>query len=261
MVKYDFVFVVLVYKNYDDFIDFYESVKKVNNNFQIVIVDSYYNEETLKKGKKIAKDYNIDFIHVPNKGYGFGNNEGIKYALNKYEFEHLVISNPDVKIVNLSIDKLSSSAITGPKILNLENKNQNPHYYTKNRLCFYLMKKYAESSKIFYLYLYLVINKFIRNYYQALTNSKNNIQVYSLHGSFIVIPKKVLLVLEPIFDESVFLYTEENFIADLAKKNNIKMLYDKELEIIHKEDGSSQNVNTRLHTLESLKIYFKVRDN
>lgn len=260
MKKYDFIFVVLVYRNYDDFQNFYESLVKTMSNFKIIIVDSYFNEVITAKGKEIAKKNDCDFISVPNNGYGYGNNEGVEYALSKYKFDFLIISNPDVEIIHFPQNVLTSSyknMIIGPSIITPTGKQQNPLYYRKNKFAFYLLKKYAFSEKISYLRIYLIVNK-IQKFFRMLFNRHIETKVYSLHGSFLIIGIDALQKLIPLYDDKMFLYGEENHLAEKAREKNIENKFDKRFEVFHKEDSSSEGIslNVKAHTLNSLKIFF-----
>jgi GT2 family glycosyltransferase len=257
MKKKKMIFVVLVYKNYDDFLDFYKSIKLAHRDFKVIIVNSFFNDKTKIYGENIAKETNSDFINVENKGYGYGNNIGIEFALKNYEFDFLVISNPDIEVIKLNTELISKEGITGPIIKNKKNQNQNPHYYKKNRLPFYFMKRYAVLEKNIYLKLYLITNKIFRKLNYIEYKFKMNKQVFALHGSFFIFPYNVLQKMNPLFDENIFLYTEENHVGELASSIGIDMIYNTKLEVFHKEDGSSEGVDMGKHTLDSLKIYFK----
>lgn len=37
-------------------------------------------------------------MNVENKGYSYGNNRGIEYCHNNYEYDYIIISNPDIII-------------------------------------------------------------------------------------------------------------------------------------------------------------------
>lgn len=95
---YDFIFVVLVYRNTSDLVDFFASLKLERT--RVIVVNSFYDKESELQFKQIAESNHADFLSVPNKGYGAGNNRGVEYALKHYDFKYLVISNADVEIKN-----------------------------------------------------------------------------------------------------------------------------------------------------------------
>ena len=88
---YENIFVVLTYRNTDDLEDFLKSVERFVKSYKVIIINSYYDDSSKFKFADIAKQYNCDFINVPNKGYSVGNNYGIKYAQkpSAYDLIHL----------------------------------------------------------------------------------------------------------------------------------------------------------------------------
>lgn len=68
--KYRVVFVVLVYRNTQDLRDFFKYIDIKDSH--TIVVNSYYDEQTVIEFKKIALKAEADFISVPNKGYGAG---------------------------------------------------------------------------------------------------------------------------------------------------------------------------------------------
>ena len=86
--SYDIVFVVLVYRNTDDLKDFF--LHNHIKNSHTIVVNSYYDDKSEGFFSKIAEENGASFISVPNKGYGAGNNRGVEYALEHFDFEFLV---------------------------------------------------------------------------------------------------------------------------------------------------------------------------
>ena len=58
---YDFIFIVLVYRNTDDVIEFIDSVRDTTKNSRIIIVNSYYNDNSMKKVREIAHSCSLPF--------------------------------------------------------------------------------------------------------------------------------------------------------------------------------------------------------
>lgn len=257
MNKYDFIFIVLTYRNTDDLTDFF-SANKIEKSKNIV-VNSFYDDESNEKFKEIALKNDAIFLSVPNKGYGAGNNYGCKYALENFNFKYLIISNADIIIEALNIQMLDnySNYIIAPKILNLKNKNQNPslafvpsHPYdifrklifkSRFQILMYIPFAFARLTKTLF-YLLFPLKKFI----------------FSAHGAFVIFPKKIIDKLYPLYNEQMFLFNEEEHLGRLAKQKKIKTIYNPQIVIRHKEDGSmkisSTNVNNQLK--KSFLIYY-----
>ena len=121
---YDFIFVVLVYRNTSDLIDFFASLKLERT--KVIVVNSFYDEESEKQFKQISEINHADFLSVPNKGYGAGNNRGVEYALKHYDFKYLVISNADeIKAMSKEYLDNRKNGIYAPqsKELSIPNKS------------------------------------------------------------------------------------------------------------------------------------------
>lgn len=259
MIKKKIIFIVLVYGNYNDLKRFDASIPFNRDEYKIIVVDSFKDKKSTDIGKKISEEIDADFITVENKGYGSGNNAGIKYA-QKFNFDYLFISNPDVEIESLTLKDIGDNEIVGPKIITDSGKNQNPYYYKKEKIGFSLLKRYVKTNKQLWYYLYLINNKIAKTFQQRIANKQvKKREVYALHGSFYGMKKETLTKLVPIFDEKMFLYAEEDHIAELAKSKNIKMIYDSNWVIYHHEDGSGSIKNSFKNKIirKSLQVFFK----
>lgn len=253
------IFIVLVYGNYSDLERFNSSIPFKANEYKIIVVDSFKDTKSTEEGKKISQKIGADFIEVLNKGYGAGNNAGINYS-QQFEYDYLFISNPDVEINNLPLNEIGDDEIVGPKVITDSGKNQNPYYYKKEKLGFTLLKRYAYYGRPLWYYMYLINNKISKNIqFLCYGKKKEKFPVYALHGSFYGMKKKTLNKLMPIFDERMFLYSEEDHIAELAKSKNIMMMYNANWSIYHHEDGSGAVRSKEKNKLirESLRIFFE----
>ena len=84
----EIVFVVLVYRNIDDLQNFIINTKsKVKCNYKIIVIDAKYSDEVSKDIENICFQNKLVYIQIDNKGYGYGNNVGIEYANNMYEYK------------------------------------------------------------------------------------------------------------------------------------------------------------------------------
>ena len=97
----EIVFVVLVYRNIDDLQNFIINTKsKVKCNYKIIVIDAKYSDEVSKDIENICFQNKLVYIQIDNKGYGYGNNVGIEYANNMYEYKYIIICNPDVEFIS-----------------------------------------------------------------------------------------------------------------------------------------------------------------
>lgn len=94
------VYIVLVYKNIDVTEGFYNSLKGYSD-YKVIVVNSFFDSQTEKQCKRMAEEHGSDYISIANKGFGYGNNIGIEYALRNYTFEYLIISNSDIVVKDI----------------------------------------------------------------------------------------------------------------------------------------------------------------
>lgn len=246
---FDFVFVVLTYRNYQDLKFFFE--KNNVQNSKVIVVNSFFDEESRLCFEKIANENNADFINVENKGYGYGNNRGVEFAVKNYKFKYLIISNADVEIIHFNVEFLLSenlNNIYAPEIKTLSEKHQNP--FIVNYSYFYRWLYYVALKKNLYFLKYIVYisNGIIRRLFIKIVKlfkiRKSNI--YSSHGSFLIIGKEALSKISPLYYEEMFLYNEEFFLARKAMLHNVKLFYIPfDVSIKHFEDGSQDFSNKK----------------
>jgi len=235
--EYDIIFVVLVYRNTDDLVSFFKSLNVDNS--KVVVVNSFYDDESESIFKRMAQENDAAFISVPNNGYGAGNNRGIEYALSNYSFRYLIVSNADILIDKLSIEILEKEgeAIIAPKIINLNNKNQNPSTpFTPSLITWKIWKLLYEKEMRRLYWGMFVISRFKKLLFYLI--SPWHKRIFSAHGAFVIFPVKVLKQLIPIYNEQMFLFVEEEHLGMLAKKKGVKTVYAPDIIIRHKEDGS-----------------------
>lgn len=100
--------VLLNYNTSNDVCTAVASIKKYTHiSYRICIVDN----NSCKKERDKLKTFDfeaVDFLFLDkNGGYGSGNNEGIKYLIDKYDPQYILVMNPDVSIIeNNTIDDL-----------------------------------------------------------------------------------------------------------------------------------------------------------
>ena len=66
MSSYHFVIVVLVYRNIEVLRDFFVSLKL--SDCRVIVVNSFFDNESLKECRDVALANNADFIPIENKG-------------------------------------------------------------------------------------------------------------------------------------------------------------------------------------------------
>lgn len=260
--KYKFIFVILVYRNTNDLIECIDSIKRHVASYRIIIVNAFYDDVTRQRVQKIANDNNCDFLNIENKGYSYGNNRGIEYAEDHYNYDWIIISNPDIIIKNFDSKIFDEPKfdILAPKITAADGRLQNPMMYRESTLSEKLIYKGLKKQNRAHFYLGIAITKFIRfvsvAYYKLI--HRNQFRIYCAHGSFVVLSNHTVKTLFPVYDENMFLFGEEGVLAYKAEKADLKCLYSSSISIYHKEDGSMKlcNLSSINNELRKSNIYF-----
>ena len=253
MTFYKYIFSVVTYRNFEDLIDLLNSISNsVTSSYKVIIVNNFFDEVSENEIKKISIKYNCDFISAPNKGYGTGNNIAINFALKNYTFEYLIVSNPDIVIEQFEDSNLNPKCdIIAPEIITVTGNKQNPMTVfdipLANRLIYLGLKR---NNKLFFVGG-VSINKLVRIIARLIFSftPKRMHKIYMVHGAFFLLSYNVIKKLAPLYDEKMFLFAEENYLAIRFKRNGIRSWYTNQIQVLHKEDGSMKfrdDVNDQL---------------
>ena len=262
MKYYKFIFVILTYRTGSDIPLFLDSINNnIDASFKVIVVNSYYDEESLKEIELLAKNNDCDFLPIENKGYSYGNNYGIQYALSTYSFDYLVISNSDLVVNEFDESSLPNDGIVGPLITTAKGKKQNPYFAINNKISDWFIYKYYKNSQFVYLLIGQGLNKIIRELFLLLFSvSRINIKkVYALHGSFIIIPQSIIDELVPVFDDNMFLFYEEAYLGKKMNSLGMPCYLTKSISVTHFEDGSTKGslIDLSPYYKESYLYYFE----
>lgn len=262
MRKVDFVFVILLYRNMEDIKEYLVNISALNINKRVVLVNNYYDEKTKEESNRIAIEFNCDILQCENRGYGYGNNQGIRFAKNNYDYNYIIVSNPDILINRFDENRLLSmrNCVVGPIIHTLKGKNQNPYWCKPSPLFERLLYLGMKRDISILRYIAFAYFRFIREI--ALLTKRSSFEVYALHGSFVLFHKDVIEKLDAVYDEAIFMYSEEVDVAYRLRELGIKSIVLKDMDVIHKEDGSvklsSLNINQMMKD-SFIKYYEKRR--
>ena len=239
---YELVFVVLVYRNIDVLQQFFSTLT-LSCGYRVIVVNSFFNQETEDACRALSDEYDADFISVPNKGFGAGNNRGCSYVMDHYRYRFLILSNSDVIIRDIScLMQMEEQMAVYAADIRMENGHrQNPHLPFKVGLYLKLLDlSYKWKSNVL-MNVAFAFNRVLRELVLVWTkmNGGRIIRIFSAHGSFIVMTYQASQVLNPIFHEGMFLYNEELYLAHRCRMLRIPVYYVPRLKIIHMEGASS----------------------
>lgn len=278
MKQYKFTFVILHYLTMEDTIDCIESIRDKCRNFQyrIIVVD---NASPNNSGRKLEKKYKDDsdikvVVNRENVGFARGNNIGFKIA-KEDKSDFIILCNNDTKLLQdnflkLIVDEYENSlfAVLGPKILLKDNSVNDVNLLIPSKKS---IKKEILYTKLDYIlnlfFIKNILNKIKRDeekinkdYQQALIRYEDGIV---LHGCFYIFSKQYIDMFDGL-DDRTYMYGEEVLLFIRLKRNNLKSVYNPDIEILHKEDSSTnaycdknnrkKQLFKRKNALKSLKI-------
>lgn len=213
----------------------------------IVIVDNCSPDGSYERLKTIASP-KIDIIKTAsNKGYAAGNNEGIRFIIDKYgDSGVVVISNPDIRISQESFSTILNTfekypeqfAVTG-EVYNLSGK--------RIPLFTWKLPTYGMLLAQNCIVLRVLLKK-VLGYGKEYTNireiDKGDFYLgEALPGCFFAADIKKLKELG-LFSENTFLYYEEDILFYKAKECGYISKVIKNAQLVH-EEGTTTKKNVR----------------
>ncbi len=237
----------IIILNYNDYETTYDMLNRIKNFKEIdiiVVVDNMSLDNSYERLKKIENEKIKVISSNENKGYASGNNVGIKYLVDNYKVDNIIISNPDIilkdsdiKILKDDLKNNKNIDIISPYIDERGKISRGwklPRYIDELLCNMNFFHKIGENNL-----------KYKDDYYK---DDLTKVDVVS--GCFFMIRKESF---EKIgyFDENTFLYYEENIIGKKLKDNNMNTYVDKRVNIIH---NLSISVNKSFNSIKKYKI-------
>lgn len=209
----DLTMIVLNYNSEKDTVNCVESLIKLENSFNIVIVDNCSSDDSFfRLNKRYEKFSNVNVIKSEcNGGYSAGNNYGMKYAIEKYCAKYLGIINPDVIINDKElIPKLIHYMEIYSDCVVIGGATQDPNGR------FDINKAAWNVPTVFELIidhlLFIKRKKSLNSSYI----SEHLMKVDCVAGCFFLTKTDFMTNIK-FLDESVFLYNEENILGIKCK--------------------------------------------
>lgn len=233
----DLSIIIVSYKNLSVLKDCLDSIKEKNDigdRLQTIVVEQSPTDEIYDY---LIKNYEwVDTVRAENKGFGAGNNKGVKLAKGRY----LLLLNPDTILVdpvaNFAVNIFESDSnigLFGVQLLDADRKR---------------------ASSFEYIIPYSFFNKLKYKIYHW-ANVFDEKKMY-IQGADIFI-RKALFTEIGGFDEEIFMYCEESDICSYVKEKGYAIKYYKEKKIIHLQ-GACSSSNYALvykNQLNSFRIF------
>ncbi|HBM99060.1 MAG TPA: glycosyl transferase family 2 [Ruminococcus sp.] len=253
-------FVILHYLTDNDTIECVESIENLDgaDKAKIVIVDNFSDNGSIEKVEAAVNKFDNCKILYSNKNLGFarGNNIGYSYIKKKFSNPFVVVLNNDTVIkqrdfITKIIDTYNKTpyAVLGPDIISLvDGGHQNPlgKIPSKKKI-----KKDINKYRLLLVLSKLGIYNLMQKHFGTNRNGKainpekpqsEEITDRVLHGSCLIFSPDFTSVMNEAFCPDTFLYKEEYILARRCTKKRLKMLFNSDIEIFHKEDSSTNRV-------------------
>ena len=223
----------MVIVNYNDFkmtSRLLKNVKDYKCLDKIVVVDNNSSDKSYDKLKEFESN-RITIIKNSNRQYSSGLNVGAKYLIKKVGECNIIFSNSDIIIKGEEdLKKLSSNinkdvVVVGPIVQEGKVLNRGWRLPTVNQEILFnipLLSRYFKKKYLSYK----------EDDYQGDTTI-----VDVVSGCFFIVDSKFLMN-NDYFDETTFLYYEEQIFAQKVKSQNKKELVNNKVTIIHEHSVS-----------------------
>lgn len=218
---------------------------KYNSIEHIVVVDNSSTDNSFKELQDI-KSIKVDVIQtVKNGGYGYGNNFGIKYLINRYKSKYILITNPDVTyeedvVIQCENYLISHSdekcAVCAPHMLDSRLQPLNCAWNVPGWI------KYTCFSLV-------IIGKFFNlEYISCETNE--NVKCDCVAGSMLMINVQSFIDVG-MYDENIFLFCEETMMGIKYKEKGYHSYVLANVEFVHAHSASiKKSITSRVQRQE-----------
>ena len=239
----------MVIVNYNDFEMTSRLLKNVGEYkclSKIVVVDNNSSDHSFEKLKEFESN-RITIIKNRSRQYSSGLNVGAKYLIKKVGDCNIIFSNSDIIIKGEEdLKKLSSNinsdvVIVGPTVDEHGTLNRGWHLPSTNQEILFNIPLLSRYFKQKYL-------PYEEDHYKDDTSI-----VDVVSGCFFVVDSKFLMN-HGYFDETTFLYYEEQIFAMKVKEQEKKELIDNTVTIIHDHSVSIDKNIKRVEKQKVLKV-------
>lgn len=235
--------VILNYNDSENTCLILEDIKNYKILDIIIVVDNKSTDNSLKKLKKYESK-KIKIVEAKeNRGYAAGNNIGIKYLIEHFDVDNIIISNPDIIVSEDNIKKLVSD-LENPNISVVAPNIKEPLSISRGWKLPTFLSELVANIPYFRRYEMSILSYPNKEYEDNLT------EVEVVKGCFFIIKKEALKSID-YFDENTFLYYEEIIMGKKLKEKGYKTYVDNQVTVVH---ALSQSVDKSVNRMKKFKI-------
>ena len=244
----DILYAVIVL-NFNTSKDSRTAIESICNNatseyYHICLVDNASTKEgEIDQLKNIELEYeNVSLLLLnENRGYAFGNNEGIRFLEGKYNCKYYVIMNPDVEIIQLGtieslISDINKESIIGAQALvDCDDVSETADSQINIRRVMNYSDILINSSWILKRVFKKRHNVLI---YKNEMPFRKKIEFEVPSGAFFIIDAEFFKKIG-LFDEKTFLYVEEMILGYKVKEQGKVFVLDPQYTVKHYQGKST----------------------
>ena len=237
--------IVICYANEDEVVSYARqlAMQTISNKIHLIIV---INKEA--KGKQYLQEKMSEIgirysIYNPNKNLGYLNGLLFGYSNGASTSEWYVLSNTDIEISDNHFFETFANEfylndkdiwLVGPSVYAKSRRlYSNPYMRKRPTKRTYIVKIMGMTFPHIYQLLYRIKGKIKAR--QRMTVQSHSGTIYAIHGSFMFAHANLMneLVKKGPWE---LLYGEEQYIAEVVRINNKKVLYDSNIQVLHIEN-------------------------
>ncbi len=248
--------IILNYLTFDKTIELVKSLQQQTaiSLIKILIVDNASPNDSFAKLKRLEREYNnVTVITTEeNLGYARGNNFGLEFIEKYNPTEYIAIANNDIVLekncFELLISKheeLDNPGIIAPIMVNEKGERQPSGN---------LGSTWDDFKSLFSLYN--ILNKNKQKVVEIDTTGKKAMQVEVVWGSF-MFTKLEKFKKMGFFSPETFLFVEERFVAESAKRHGYKNYLILDLTYLH--EHSSPTISSVHSQVSKYRLLYKSR--
>lgn len=261
------VIVVLNYNDSTTCIKFIEETEKYEVFDRVILVDNHSTDDSVQRLKPYTDDRIILIEAGENKGYAYGNNVGMRYAVDQFpRLKSIIISNPDIHISEKDVKKILAKIDEGYGMTTGLIYNYNPEtrekYLASNfgwRIptyrdmlsnCFLIAYKIKRS--ILHSSMYLEWDR---------VRGQDVIATEAVPGCFFALDAEAAKKID-YMDEDTFLFGEETILGWRLKNAGFRSCIVNDTAVLHENSVSiKKNINNAKHKarmrLASEQVYLE----
>lgn len=257
--------IVVEFNDAEETIRYVREIQTYQNIQRIVVVDNHSTAlNTVSLLKEVQNEKVVVLQSDKNGGYNYGNNLGIKYLQEqKEEYDYFIISNPDIKIEEKAIERClqvlendEKVAVVAPRMYDANNQ---PIRRSSWKIRTF-WRDVVHSTRVLEVMFYPILR---HGEYSQKEYSKELLEVEAISGAFFIIKREVWEQIGEL-DENVFLFYEEDILAQKLKEKGYKTISVNDVRFIHYESrtiGKTLSYYRKMRELQKSKMYYHEKYN